>query len=173
MPKNWVEEALELSLWVPNHKLTFPWVFQILNSHQQKAVVSLALQLKAIHGPLTDLQKQAVEQTWQNPTYLVALGIRKSDNPVQTKEDFATLSCSVQVASLHLWLRGVGTKWSTSAVARDPRFYEIIGLTPETVQLEGILMVGWADHTPAPKPRPPLTEVLQPIPEGFRAPIQS
>jgi nitroreductase len=148
-----VREALELSLWAPNHKLTFPWVYTLIGPVVRGALADLAVELK---GEMTAVKAQAVRESVLNPSHLIALGRRRSGDANREHEDYATLACSVQIASMYLWERGVSSKWTTSGWSRHARTYEWLGLRSEDVALEGVLMVGMASVVPRAPARPAL-----------------
>jgi nitroreductase len=163
VPQEIVEEALKLSLWAPNHKETHPWRYFWTGLQARAKLAELAVELKNAKEPLSDTKKKAVRDNLLNPAHLILLGIKKSE-PGQQHEDYATLSCSVQIASLFLWSKGVGTKWSTGGATLHPKTYEILGVSPDSVQLEGALLVGVPDGIPRTPPRPPLSAHLVRLP---------
>ena len=154
-----VIEALRLSLWAPNHKLTFPWAYTLIGPRARASLSDLAVELKGAKAPLSDIKAKAIRETVLNPSHLVALGIRKS-NEFQEHEDYATLACSVQIAAMFLWKHGIASKWSTGGWTLHERTYQILGVDPAKVSLEGVLMIGKAQHMPPATERPPLSQVI-------------
>lgn len=153
-----VREALELSLWAPNHKLTYPWVYTWLGAEARAALGELNAEMKAGNPVKAKVARENVI----NPSHLISLAIKRSpDKPERQHEDYATLSCSVQIISMFLWEHGVATKWSTGGWASHERAYKIIGLNPDEYALEGALMIGRALAMPPAPPRPPLDLVLR------------
>src|SRR5262245_23561902 len=108
VPDSLVEESLRLSLLVPNHRLTFPWVYTVVGRCAQARRADLALEWKSAKAgePMSVAKAQAVRETVLNPSHLVSLGLKRCENAAQMHEDFATLACSVQIMSLHLWQHG-------------------------------------------------------------------
>lgn len=156
-----VEEALRLSLWAPNHKLTFPWVYVMAGPKARRELADLQVDLKRGKDPdISPTKAEAVRQTILNPAYLIALGVRKGEAKRQ-HEDYATLACSVQIASLYLWEKGIASKWTSSGFMTHERTYKILGLKPEEVQLEGGLFIGHAQLVPEATERPPLEKFLK------------
>jgi hypothetical protein len=155
-----VKEALELSFWSLNHRLTFPWFYMIVPRNKREQLTKLAIDLKAKKKPMTDAVKQSMHQNFMNPSHYIAVGLKKNADPVVEKENYATLACSMQIASLVLWEKGVGSKWTTSGFSTHPETYKILGISPEEIQLEGGMMVGGFDKVPPAAPRPSLDEVL-------------
>lgn len=156
-----VKEALELSLWALNHKLTFPWFYKIVGAAEREKIADLAVELKNKKGSMSDAMKASMRQNMMNPSHYVAVGIKKSGDEFTDKENYATLACSMQIASLALWEKSIGSKWSSSGFTTHPKIYEILGISADEVQLEGGLMIGKATIVPPAAKRPDLSEVLR------------
>jgi len=155
-----VREALELSLWALNHRLTFPWFYMIVDRTKREQLAALAIELKSKKGNVSDPVKASMRANFMNPSHYIAIGLKKDADPNVDKENFATLSCSVQIASLVLWEKRIGSKWSTSGFSMHQRTYEILGVSPQEVRLEGGLLIGKYDKAPPALPRPALKEIL-------------
>lgn len=155
-----VREALRLSLWAPNHKLTFPWVYTWIGPRARNDLAELSVDLKSAKETLSPVKAQATRDNVLTPSHLISLAIRRSDEK-RLHEDYATLACSVQIATLQLWSHGVYSKWSTGGWSTHARSYKILGLDPQEVQLEGCLMIGKALHIPPTPERPPLEHFLR------------
>ncbi len=160
VPLEAVKEALELSLWAPNHKLSFPWVYTLLGPQARVKLADLAVELKSVKGPLNDVKARAIRDGILNPAHLVSIGIVRSE-PHREHEDYATLSCSVQIASMRLWEKHIGTKWSTGGTWMHPKTYDILGIDVEKIRLEGGLLIGVPQIMPHAPPRPPLSQFLK------------
>jgi hypothetical protein len=64
---------------------------------------------------------------------------------------------------LYLWKAGVGSKWTTGDITRDPRFFDIIGVNADAEFVVGLLWFGYPKVTPAQK-RKSLEDVLSELP---------
>jgi len=156
-----VKEALELSLWSLNHKLTFPWFYKIAGRPEREKLSDLAIELKSKKAPLNDAVKASMRTNLMNPSHYIAVGIKKSGDAFTDKENYATLACSMQIASLVLWEKGVGSKWTSSGFSTHAKTYEILGISADEIQLEGGLMIGKATKVPPAAKRPTLDEILR------------
>ena len=54
----------------------------------------------------------------------------------------------MQNLMLYLSEAGVGSKWATSAIAEDKRFYDMLGIDHEQEMVVGILRYGYPKITP-------------------------
>lgn len=160
VPREAVQNALELSLWAPNHKLSYPWVYTWVGPRARARLADLSVELKSKKGPLNEVKAKAIHSAMMTPAHLIALAIQKSE-PHREYEDYATLSCSVQIATMDLWHKGIGTKWSTGGAWMHERTYEILGLDPAKVRLEGGLLIGMPLGVPPAPERPPLEKFLR------------
>ena len=111
-----------------------------------KANVELIRQITAENKDQNkaDFKAKAAQQI---PGWLV-LTCRKSDDEVLQREDFASCCCAMQNLMLYLSEAGIGSKWATSEIAEDERFYDLIGVDRDKELIVGILRFGYAKVTP-------------------------
>lgn len=155
-----VKEALELSLWSLNHRLTFPWVYKIASHDQRMQLAELQIEEKSKKGPLSEPMKNSMRANFMNASHYVALGVKRDADSAVERENYATLACGVQIASLVLWEKEVGSKWTTSGFSMNAKTYEIFNLSPDEVHLEGGLFIGKFDQAPPASQRPSIETVL-------------
>lgn len=159
-----VLEALELALWAPNHRLTFPWRFVIAGPEARQRITQIAVELKSQKKSLSDTERAMVEKNFLNPPYLVVLGQAQNADPAVAKEDYASIACGVQNASLILWSHGVGSKWTTGGPTRHPDTYRVTGFDPTKEEIIGFFWIGFAERAPVAPKRPPLEKFLRRCP---------
>ncbi len=161
-----VEEALNLALWAPNHKLSFPYVFVAVGPMAREKLAALAVELKQAKDPepISAVKAEAIARNVMAPSHLIALGIRRSEDAHRQHEDYAALACAVQIAALALWDKGVVSKWSTGGYSVNSKTYKILGLDSQKIQLEGCLMIGQPETTPPPPERPSLDNFYSRVP---------
>ena len=157
-PETEVRRALDLARWAPNHRRTEPWRFYLLGRETAAALAALNAELVTQKsGPKVGAAKLV---RWKAvPGWLVVTCTRHPD-PLRAEEDYAACCCAIQNAMLYLWSAGIGAKWTTGAVTREPRFFEILGIDPAAERLVGLLWYGYPAKTPAME-RQPLDAVLQ------------
>ncbi len=161
VPDELVKHALSLSLWAPNHRLTFPWRYMLVSGNRREKLADLAAELKAAKkGELLPVAHEAVRATVLNPSHLLMLGLKNEPDSEVDKENFATLACSVQILSMVLWEQGVGAKWSTSGFTKHAKTYDILGISREQVRLEGCIFIGKGSVVPHASARPNLERIL-------------
>ena len=153
--------ALESAVWAPNHRKTEPWRFHWLGPKSVEAIIALNSELVAVKKGTDDAEKK--RRQWSAvPGWLLVTCVRAED-ALQAEEDYAACCCAIQNLMLALWSQGVGTKWSTGDVSRQPRFAEIVGFSPEKERPVSLIWYGYPATIPEQR-RCPLADVLREVP---------
>ena len=145
VPRELLDELLELARWAPNHHLTNPWRFRVVGP------LALA-KLKGAAGP------EAASKLDRAPT-LVAATVVRSEDPVQDQEDLCATACAVYAVLLSAQGRGLAGYWRTPAVLRTPEGLEALGIPPSE-RVIALLHLGWPRQEKKPPPRLPATHVV-------------
>jgi nitroreductase len=127
VPRETLEELLELARWAPNHNLTNPWRFRVLGPD------SLA-ELKRAAG------SEAAAKLDRAPTLIVASQVR-SDDPVQDEEDLCAVATAISYVLLGAHDRGLAGYWRTPAVLRSPEGRAATGV-PADERVLGLIHLG-------------------------------
>jgi nitroreductase len=155
VPWEFVEQALELACWAPNHHKTEPWRFTSLGPATVRQVVELNAALVAAKKG-ADVAETKRRQWSRVPGWLLVTCVRSND-PLTQEEDYAACCCAMQNVMLGLWSQGVGSKWTTGDVTRDPAFFSLVQIDPTTERSVGLLWYGFPDAVPQQTRRPPGT----------------
>jgi nitroreductase len=147
-----VRDAVDVARWAPNHRLTEPWRFYLLGPSTLRPVIDLAVELEIAKkgeraGPIRRARLEAV------PGMFVLTGAR-SDDPLLEREDYAACCCAAQNLMLYLWWQGIGVKWTTGGITRQPRFYELLGIDSAKESVVGLFWYGVPKVIPAQQRRP-------------------
>ena len=67
------------------------------------------------------------------------------------REDYAACCCAAQNLMLYLWQRGVGVKWTTGGITRQPRFYDLLGIDASKEVVVGFFWYGVPKVVPTQK----------------------
>jgi nitroreductase len=150
-------DAIELARWAPNHRLTEPWRFYLIGPATRARIIDLAVELDAaVKGERAGEARRA--RLGGIPGFFV-LTSRRSEDALLEREDYAACCCAAQNAMLYLWQRGIGVKWTTGAVTRHPRFYEIIDSDAAKEVVVGFFWYGVPKVVPTQK-RKPVAEIV-------------
>lgn len=146
VPGRLVRDAIEAATWAPNHHVTQPWRFYLLG----KATITACLGL--VRDIVTEKKNAKAAEfkaaSWsEKPGWLVVTCQRSGDS-LRQQEDYAACAAAVQNFMLYLWRAGVGSKWTTGDITRDPRFFEILGIDAGAESVVGLIWYGYPKLTP-------------------------
>jgi nitroreductase len=127
VPKETLDEVLELARWAPNHHRTSPWRFRVLGPR------TLA-RLQDAAGPA---EAPKLERA---PTLVVASAALTGD-PRQDEEDICATASAVYAVLLAAHARGLATYWRTPDVLRRQEGREAVGL-PDDEHFIGLIHLG-------------------------------
>jgi len=161
VPEELVHEAIEVATWAPNHFMTEPWHFILLGKETISRIVDLCAEIVCDRkGPELGEHKR---KTWNEKPGWLVVTCRYDDDKLREREDYAACSVAVQNFMLYLWKAGIGSKWTSGAITRDERFFEIIDTDPDKEFVVGMIWFGYPKITPS-QARKPTDEVLTKLP---------
>jgi nitroreductase len=140
LPREQLEQLLELASWAPNHNLTVPWRFRVVGP------ATLA-RLKEAAGP------EGAAKLDRCPTLVVVSALADED-PVQAEEDLLATAVAAYIVLLAAHARDLAGYWRTPGLLRRAEGRAAVGL-PEDERFVGLLHLGFPrQEKPAPE-RPP------------------
>jgi len=146
VPREHVEELLDLARFAPNHHLTQPWRFRVLGPE--------SLARLAATGKPGELEKLA-----RAPTLIVASAKLTGDES-QNAEDLHATACAVYIVLLAAHARGLASYWRTPKVLQSREGQAAVGLD-EDEAFVGLIHLGPRVDDPATKERLPLEAIVQ------------
>jgi nitroreductase len=149
LPRELIDELLELGRWAPNHHVTNPWRFRVLGP---AALASL----KEAAGA------EAASKLDRAPT-LVAATVVRSEDPVQDQEDLCATACAVYAVLLAAHGRGLAGYWRTPGVLRGQPGLEALGIPPSE-RFVALIHLGWPRQEREPPERLPTADVVTYLP---------
>ena len=149
-------DAIEVARWAPNHRLTEPWRFYVLGTD---AVVRASQCWAGFEAETKGerVGEARLKRLQGIPGHFVLTAKRDSDAVVD-RENYAATCCAAQNLMLYLWQRGVGVKWTTGQITREPRLYETLGIDAGHELIVGYFWYGFAKVTPE-QQRKPVAEI--------------
>ncbi len=161
VPEELVQEAVEAATWAPNHHVTEPWHFILPGEQTVGKILDLCEEMvTARKGAELGAHKR---KSWSEKPGWVILTCRRSDDELREKEDYAACCTAAQNFMLYLWKAGVGSKWTSGDITRDPRLFEILGVDPDEAFIVGMFWYGYPKVTPA-QARRQVADVLTQLP---------
>jgi nitroreductase len=150
VPREILDQLLELARWAPNHHLTNPWRFRVLGPE------SLG-RLKEAAGP------EGASKLDRAPTLVTATVVVTPDDDVQTEEDLCAAACATYVVLLAAHDRGLVGYWRTPGVLRTDAGREALGIPPDE-RFVALIHLGWPRQEKEPPERAPQAEVVTYLP---------
>jgi nitroreductase len=145
VPRETLDELLELARWAPNHHLTNPWRFRVLGPEALE-------RLKLAAGP------EGAAKLDRAPT-LIAASTKRSEDPVQDEEDLLATAAAVYAVLLVAHARGLAGYWRTPGVLRDTAGAAAVGIGPDE-RFVALIHLGWPRQEKEAPERAPLAEVV-------------
>jgi nitroreductase len=145
VPRELLDELLELARWAPNHNLTNPWRFRVLGP-------GALAKLKAAAGP------EGAAKLDRAPTLIAATALR-SEDPVQDEEDLCATACATYAVLLAAHGRGLAGYWRTPGVLRTEEGRGALGIGADE-RFVALIHLGWPRQEKEPPERAPQSAVV-------------
>lgn len=156
-PRELLEQAVDIARWAPNHHMTQPWRFYLLDEQSKQRIVELNADIVA--QSKGEAAARVKRRRWSAIPGWLVVTCMKSDDALQAREDYAACCCAVHNLTLYLWSLGIGCKWTTGAVTRDARFYQALDIDADREDVVSLLWYGYPDHNPKTR-RKPLEDIF-------------
>lgn len=144
-----LERVIEAATWAPNHRLTEPWRFFVLQGDARvrfgEAIVPECESEKAVEALRTKVVRA--------PALIVVAQHGTPDNAELHLEDYGATCAAVQNLLLAAQAEGLAAKWSTGEMATSPAAFAHLGLS-EGDRIVALVYLGVAEEAePAPPKR--------------------
>ena len=143
VPRDKVERMLETAIWAPNHRLTEPWRFFIVekDTPTRQVVADLAYEFQM--GRFNNsVRAEATRQNVLAPPVLVYAYCVPGDNEEATTENYASVVCAAHNISLAGFAEGLTVTWETGGATKHPGLKAALG-AEEDWSLAVMLSVGF------------------------------
>ena len=146
VPEKLVNEAIEVAIWAPNHHVTEPWHFYRLGEETKQQCLDLCSDI--VTAKKGDKAAEFKRRSWSEKPNWMVVTCKRSSNESSHLEDYAACCAAVQNLTLYLWKAGIGSKWTSGDIIRDPRFFEIVGINTDEEFVVGLIWYGYPKMTP-------------------------
>jgi len=146
VPREVVEELLELARWAPNHFVTEPWRFRVLGPASFERLVAA--------GEPNERSKLS-----RAPTLVVASAKLTGDDH-QNHEDVLATAVAVYIVLVAAHARGLASYWRTPRLFETPEGRAAVGLEDDETFV-ALIHLGDPVNRPVSKPRKPLEEYVR------------
>lgn len=142
-----IHQMLEAAIWAPNHFLTEPWRFFVLEGEGRRPLgcVLADIARESMEDPTTEENvkklKRAEELPFRAPVVIVVAAVPSEKERVIRVEELGAVYAAVQNMLLAAHSLGLGAIWRTGEPAYHPKMNELFGLG-EKGQMLGFIYVG-------------------------------
>src|SRR5919106_4730986 len=132
VPREAVQRMLEAAVWAPNHRLTEPWRFFLLEkgSAARQRAADLAYQF-AVQRNNDPIRAERARQAVLGPPVVIYVYCVPGPNEEVTRENYAAVCCAVQNISLAGVAEGLSVTWETGGPTRHPSLKETLAAEPD------------------------------------------
>lgn len=141
VPQELIEVLLAAAVRAPNHKLTQPWRFIVLEGDARRALgTAHAAAVGRLGGePPSDRDAAKLERA---PVVIVCASESDRDDPVQALEDRDAVAAAVQNLLLAAEAIGLAAIWRTGTMPFEPEVKEHLGLAG-SAEIVAFVYLGW------------------------------
>ena len=141
-PRESMERMIDAAIWAPNHRLTNPWRFFVLEKGGVKRaeVAQLAYDNIFERSGNHDHANGSRQRVLDAPALIYVYSV-PGDREDLTQENYAAACCAVQNLLLAAVAEGLAGDWSTGNTTRHPRLAETLGAEADWTMV-GALFIG-------------------------------
>ena len=149
-----VERMLDAAIWAPNHRLTEPWRFFVLeqDSPARLKAAELAYEFQ-LERTGDERRPGAARQKVLEPPVVIYVYTVPGPNDETTKENYASVCIAAHNISLAGAAEGLAVTWETGGVTRYPGLRELLG-AEESWEMTTMLLVGHPGEHPVSRRSP-------------------
>jgi len=128
VPREALERMLEAAVWAPNHRLTEPWRFFVLEkgSPVKEKVADLAYEYRMEQNSNLSRAESTRQAILDAPVVMYVYYL-PGPNDETTKENYASVCCAAHNISLAGVAEGLAVTWETGGPTRHPKLKETLG----------------------------------------------
>ena len=143
-----IERMLDAAVWAPNHRLTEPWRFFVLEqgSPERSRAAELAAEFQ-LERSGDQRRADAARQKVLEPPIVIYVYTMPGPDDETTKENYASVCIAAHNISLAGAAEGLAVTWETGGATRHPGLGRMLG-ADESWQMTAMLLVGHPDEHP-------------------------
>lgn len=151
-----ITQLIDLAVWAPNHRLNEPWRFYVLTGDARRRLGDIAAAITtakvgAAGGDPAVTARKASEAAaaWSSVPTLLFVTMVGDPNPEIDLENYGAVCCAIQNLTLAAHALGIGTSWSSGAIAAAPALLTLVGAGANE-RMAGLLRLGYLDPSLTP-----------------------
>ncbi len=152
-PRGVIERILEAATWAPNHHLTEPWRFFVLQGDARADLGQRVATAMVANGETEGFAAATRTKLMRAPVLIIVAQANRPADPTLDLEDYAAVCAATQNMLLAAQGEGLTAKWSTGELTIMPTVFEYLGLSDEGAtgdRIVAFVYVGSGDPEVAP-----------------------
>ncbi len=152
-----VEQILEAGIWAPNHRLTEPWKFFVLEGDGRYKLGDALANVARAEGADEDKAASARSKVERAPV-IIAVAVEPVDNSkVIELEEYGAVFAAIQNMLLEIHELGLGAVWRSGEPCYHAEMNKAFGLS-EKGKMLGFIYLGVPERTDQTSKRTPFAE---------------
>jgi nitroreductase len=153
VPRDVVTRLLDVAVWSPNHRVTEPWQFFVLDGESKRrfAEIRRDFRRKQLPNPDAAEVQPALDKVYRDTVetpLILAVTSHLVDDQEMREEDLWAAYGAAYAFMLGAWAEGLGTYFRTGAIRDDPSLRRLLNL-PDNRRIIGIIYAGYPAEVPS------------------------
>lgn len=141
VPRDIVEQLLELVTWAPNHKRTWPWRLAVLTGDTRRTLGESIAEVMAAQGDDAPKVEKTRTKYLRSPV-VIAAGAAPGDSPGRTAENRYAVAAGLQNLLLAAHAHGLAALWGSPMRGANAAINAVCRF-PDDTEILGLVYVGW------------------------------
>ncbi len=149
--KKIASKIIEMGIWAPNHRMTEPWRFTVIQKKSQKRLliskkIETYIKQNSNNSNSETIQKIAdkAKTEFEACPLIIYVSSLAGRSEEETLENYSSTSIAIQNMSLYAWSLGIGIGWSTGKPTKVKGLKKIIE-APNSSIIAGCLYMGYIE----------------------------
>jgi nitroreductase len=149
--KKITSKIIEMGIWAPNHRMTEPWRFRVIQKNSEKRLliskkIEKYIKKNSNNSNSETVQKIAdkVKTEFEACPLIIYVSSLVGKSEEETLENYSSTSIAIQNMSLYAWSVGIGIGWSTGKPIKVKELKKIIEV-PNSSIIAGCLYMGYIE----------------------------
>ena len=151
VPRELIEQVLDAAVWAPNHRLTEPWRFVVVQGAALQTLADLRRRMTVEYLQSRQPPPDAAQIAREGETayakalaapVTVAVAIAQHADAAIREEDYAAAAAAIQNMLLAAHALGLAAFWSTNNLVHYPPALDLLGV-PAGERVVGLVQIGY------------------------------
>ena len=150
--KKIISKIIEMGIWAPNHRMTEPWKFIIIQKNSEKRLLISKKIEKYIKENSNNSNPETIQKIadkarveFESCPLIMYVCSSTGKNEEETLENYSSTSIAIQNMGLYSWTLGIGIGWSTGKPIKVKGLKKILEVPGSSI-IAGCLYMGYIEN---------------------------